>query len=112
MTWKHLFSAGFWVLAQVSTEAVGDSSVNLTRDDCAIITEGFCLPKGYIKYQRPNSSEPTNVRVKFTVEQLTSVNDDKFTVSLDIFLSLYWIDNRLIYIGNESNKVQTEENYN
>ena len=93
---------GICALTQSAGIVAADPSQNLTRNDCAIVTEGYCLPKNYNKLQRPNSSEATNVQVKFTVEQITSVNDDDFTISLAIFLSLYWKEDRLTYIGNDS----------
>ena len=95
---------GLYTLAQ-SIIVAGNLSVNqLTENDCAIYEEGFCQPKKYNKNHRPNSSEPTVVHVKFVVEQITSVNDEKFTISLCIKLSLFWKDNRLKYIGNDSYK--------
>ena len=95
---------GIYALAQ-SIVAGSLLSVNqLTENDCAIVSEGFCIPKKYNKNQRPNSSEPTNVYVKFGVEQITSVNDDEFTISLGMELHLYWKDERLKYIGNDSYK--------
>ena len=91
-------------LAQSANKVAGNSSENLTKTDCDIVTEGFCIPKLYNKHQQPNPLETTNVQVKFTVEQITAVDDHDFTIDLTTFLSFYWRDDRLKYIGPNETK--------
>ena len=77
---------------------------NLTHSHhlCKIVTEDFCIPEHYNKHQRPNASETLNVQVKFSVNQVTSVDDSSFTISLMMFIMLYWKDERVQYSGNNS----------
>ena len=46
-----------------SLEEADTPSQKLTRENCTIVTEGFCIPNHYNKLQRPNTSEPLNVQV-------------------------------------------------
>ena len=97
------------VLVQSVLVDAGNSCQNVTLNSSDTVTEGLFIPKNYNKKERPNSSETTNVQVKFTLQQITSINDQDFTISLDMFLSLYWKDPRLKYVGDDLN-IQTHTN--
>ena len=101
---KTFALAVFGICALTQNGAVATNSSH--NPNCTIVTEGFCIPNGYNKHQQPNPKETTNVQVKFTVEQITSVNDHDFTISLNMFLSLYWRDDRLPYIGTNPNETK------
>ena len=91
------------ILAGISGVLANDG--NLTDDKCQIKTVGFCLPKDYNKYQRPKHNETLNVQVKMRVEQVTDVDDVNFKISLLMYMSLYWEEPSLKYIGpNKSSK--------
>ena len=88
----------FFVLIHVLTQFAAAYG----KENCTIVTEGFCIPKVYNKHQQPQPNETSLVQVKFTVEQLTAVDDSSFTISLIMFLSLYWRDDRIRYIRNDT----------
>ncbi len=54
---------------------------------------GFCLPAGYNKCQVP--SNPTGVRIKMRVNDVTEVSDTDFTVTLNAFLIATWAEPRI-----------------
>ena len=88
---------------------------------CKIETSGFCLPKKYDKFQKPNGiingaeaeNGTINVKAKFMVEQITDVEDKEFTISILTYLSLYWADSRLEHkthgTGNDPTDYGTPE---
>ena len=64
----------------------------LIQDQCQIHTRGFCLPKNYNKNQRPKPNEALDIHVEFHIEQITSVSDQDFTISLLMYASFFWED--------------------
>ena len=81
----------------------GDSDMNGTSA-CIIKTSGFCLPKGYEKFEGPEQTKggPIHVKVKFMVQQITHINDDDFTISVSMSLHLYWEDPRITNLHSGS----------
>ena len=80
----------------------------IEEKECQILTQGFCLPKDYNKNQRPKMNESLNVQVKFLIEQVTAVDDQEFTVSLLMYLSLYWEDPSVVYIRDKSDTMPSD----
>ena len=69
---------------------------------CLIYTEGFCLPKEYNKNEMPKSNGTLDVQVKMRLENIISVDDNKFTIYFLTFIELYWEDPRINYIHNKT----------
>ena len=79
---------------------------------CIIRSAQFCLPCNYDMDQKPQDTKTKGaimVKVKFMVEQITEVNDKKFTVDILTYMSLYWQDPKLVFIGRNSSSLQTPE---
>ena len=104
-----------------SNPAVGAVVRRNETMSCKIETSGFCLPKKYDKFQKPNGilngaeaeNGTINVKAKFMVEQITDVEDKEFTISILTYLSLYWADSRLEHkthgTGNDPTDYGTPE---
>ena len=76
----------------------GQKGINITG--CLIQTAGFCLPDDYDDHVIPRQSHdpPLKVNVEFFVEQITEINDKRFTISIVMRLALYWRENRIVDI--------------
>ena len=87
----------------IITNTKSDSDMNGTSA-CIIKTSGFCLPKGYEKFEGPEQTKggPIHVKVKFMVQQITHINDDDFTISVSMSLHLYWEDPRITNLHSGS----------
>ena len=75
---------------------------DLIQEECQIKTRGFCLPKNYNKFQRPKPNESLEIQVYLHVEQITSVSDHDFTISMLMYNSFFWEDPALQYYGDGS----------
>ena len=79
---------------------------------CIIRSAEFCLPCNYDMDQKPKDTKTQGaiiVKVKFMVEQITQVNDKKFTLDILTYMSLYWEDPKLLFIGKNSSSLRTPE---
>ena len=76
----------------------GQKGINMS--ECLIQTAGFCLPDDYDNHVIPRQSHdpPLKVNVEFFVEQITEINDKRFTISIVMRLALYWRENRIVDI--------------
>ena len=84
----------------------GSGSVHKTDKtlSCMIHTSSFCLPNNYDKFQVPqqNGGGLIDVKVRFTVHQITHINDKDFTISMSTSILLYWNESRILNIMNST----------
>ena len=78
-------------------------------DECdgKLLTEEICLPKTYQKATIP--SKPIQVNVSLVIPNkngIRKVDDDEMTITIDLHIMLYWIDNRILTNFTELQKVE------
>ena len=83
------------------------SSINCYFDECdgKLLTEDICLPKSYHKATIP--SKPMLVNMSLVIPNkngIRNVDDDKMTITIDLHIMLYWIDNRILTNFTEDQK--------
>ena len=64
--------------------------------DCehgTLLVPEVCIPEGYLKGEVPKI--PTVVNARIEINNIREVNDKKMIITLDIYLELIWVDNRI-----------------
>ena len=66
-------------------------------------SENYCLPLDYDKGDLPprNKNQPLQVAVEFEIIHFSRIQDKEFWMEVVMWLSIYWDEPRLKFIGNE-----------
>ena len=76
----------------------GCNVTNAGRDNYSICAGKFCLPKNYDPLTLPTpqtNSDILDIGMDFDIIEISEVDDKEFTVSLNMYLGVYWQDLRL-----------------
>ena len=83
------------------------SLINCHFDKCdgKLLSEEICLPATYQKATIP--SKPMKVNVSLVIPNkhgIRNIDDDKMTITIDLHIMLYWVDNRILTNFSEYQK--------
>ena len=98
--WCYLYIIYVCITFGQSCNANGTLSSTSTKEesklDCAngiLLSTSICIPDGYSKGEVPEI--PTVVNTRFEINNIREVNDKKMRITIDFYLELVWVDNRI-----------------
>ena len=74
----------------------------LNCENGVLLSSSVCLPNGYLKGEVPEI--PTIINTKIEIDNIREIDDKRMRITLDFYLEISWIDNRIYAMGRHLNK--------
>ena len=84
-------SLSYLLLLVGCSKSAGESIGAICMKDNSV-----CIPTNYSKYDLPKSEDLTAVSLGVDIIDIPKIDDNDFIISVDAYLSIQWIDPRLI----------------